>query len=93
MATAKKSAPKKSSSKKATAKPKGKGGSRENAGASQLIPNKVRKTIDIPEDIADLISGVSDASSYMRKATYNQMVKDRLITRKYADQLINWKKK
>jgi len=73
---------------------KGKDGSRDGAGRNQLIPNKVRKTIDIPKDIARLITDIpSDVSSYMREATYNQMVKDMLITREYADILIKWKKK
>lgn len=105
MATAKKAAAPKKAAKKIeskvgrgkgkVAKPAGKGGVREGAGASQLVPNKVRKTIDIPEFVAhDIINkGNSDVSAYMRKATYNQMVTDGIMTRKKADELINWKKK
>jgi hypothetical protein len=80
--------------KTSTVKNIGRGGLREGAGRNQLIPNKVRKSIDIPKDIAKLIENIpNDVSSYMREATYNQMVKDSLITREYADILINWKKK
>lgn len=79
---------------KKSVKKKGPGGARDGAGAHQLVPNKVRKTIDIPEDVANKINKTgSDISSYMRKATYNQMVTDNILTRKRADELINWKKK
>lgn len=83
--------------KKATAKKTktNKGGVRSGAGAYQLVPNKVRKTIDIPGDVAKIITtkAKSDVSGYMRKATYNQLVTDGLMTQKRADELTNWKKK
>lgn len=96
MATAKKAAPAKKATLKKSAKKKsnGKGGVREGAGAYQIVPNKVRKTIDIPEEEANkILEHGSDISSYMRIATYNQMVKDKLITVERRDALKNWKKK
>lgn len=80
--------------KKTRVKKNSKGGVREGAGASQLVPDKVRKSVDIPKVEAEkILKGGHNISNYMRKATYNQMVADGYISQKRADQLISWKKK
>ncbi len=85
---------KKDKPKEKTMKGPGSGGARDGSGASQLVPNKVRKTIDLPEEVCTMITeSGSDISSYLRKAAYNQLVKEKKLSRERANELINWKKK